>query len=302
MNQNELLARGFEAHRGHLRSVAYRMLGSLSEADDAVQESWLRLSRADTSGVENLRAWLTTVVGRVCLDMLRTRTARREDAFPDDVPLLPGSSGALATGLSAGFGDSGDPEHQAELADSVGIALLVVLETLSPAERLTFVLHDLFAVPFEEIAIIAGRSPAAVRQLASRARRRVQGSAVQGPDAGRARQRAVVEAFLDASRNGNFDALLALLDPGAVVRVDAAAAGFGAEAADGAQAVAVTFSGRAQAAELALIDGTAGAAWAPGGHPRVVFGFTLAGGRIARIDILADPAVLSGMDLEFVDK
>jgi RNA polymerase sigma-70 factor (ECF subfamily) len=302
MNQNELLARGFEAHRGHLRSVAYRMLGSLSEADDAVQESWLRLSRADTSGVENLRAWLTTVVGRVCLDMLRTRTARREDAFPDDVPLLPGSSAALATGLSAGFGDSGDPEHQAELADSVGIALLVVLETLSPAERLAFVLHDLFAVPFEEIAIIAGRSPAAVRQLASRARRRVQGSAVQGPDAGRARQRAVVEAFLDASRNGNFDALLALLDPGAVVRVDAAAAGFGAEAADGAQAVAVTFSGRAHAAELALIDGTAGAVWAPGGQPRVVFGFTLAGGRIARIDILADPAVLSGMDLEFVDK
>jgi RNA polymerase sigma factor (sigma-70 family) len=312
MDQNELLARGFEAHRGHLRSVAYRMLGSLTEADDAVQESWLRLSRADTSGVENLRGWLTTVVGRVCLDMLRARTSRREDPLPDDAPLLPGGSAGLAgssADLAAGPGGSGDPEHQAELADSVGLALLVVLETLSPAERLAFVLHDLVAVPFDEIAVIAGRSPAAVRQLASRARRRVQGSEVQGsavqepaPDAGRARQRAVVEAFLDASRNGNFDALLALLDPDAVVRVDATAAGFGAEGADGAQAVAVTFSGRAQAAELALIDGAAGAVWAPGGQPRVVFGFTLEGGRIARIDILADPAVLSGLDLEFADR
>ena len=321
MDQNELLARGFEANRGHLRAVAYRMLGSLSEADDAVQESWLRLSRADTSGVENLRGWLTTVVGRVCLDMLRSRSSRREDPLPDDAPLLPGGSAGLAGGraLAGGGGDPGDPEHQAELADSVGLALLVVLETLSPAERLAFVLHDLFAVPFDEIAAIAGRSPAAVRQLASRARRRVQGAEVRGvevqgaelqgtpvrgpaPDAGRARQRAVVEAFLDASRNGNFDALLSLLDPGAVVRVDAAAAGFGAERADGAQAVAVTFSGRAQAAELALIDGAAGAVWAPGGQPRVVFGFTLAGGRIARIDILADPAVLGGLHLEFVDR
>jgi RNA polymerase sigma-70 factor (ECF subfamily) len=315
MDRNELLARGFEAHRGHLRSVAYRMLGSLSEADDAVQESWLRLSRADTSGVENLRGWLTTVVGRVCLDMLRSRTSRREDPLPDDAPLLPGSSAGLAgAGLAGGRGDPGDPEHQAELADSVGLALLVVLETLSPAERLAFVLHDLFAVPFDEIAAIAGRSPAAVRQLASRARRRIQGSEVQSsevrgsavrgpaPDAGRARQRAVVEAFLDASRNGNFDALLALLDPDAVVRVDGTAAGFGAERADGAQAVAVTFSGRAQAAELALIDGAAGAVWAPGGQPRVVFGFTLAGGRIARIDILADPAVLGGLHLEFADR
>lgn len=320
MDQDELLARGFEAHRGHLRSVAYRMLGSLSEADDAVQESWLRLSRADTSGVENLRGWLTTVVGRVCLDMLRSRTSRREDPLPDDAPLLPGSSPGLAgAGLAGGRGDPGDPEHQAELADSVGLALLVVLETLSPAERLAFVLHDLFAVPFDEIAAIAGRSPGAVRQLASRARRRVQGSEVQSskvqssevrgsavrgpaPDAGRARQRAVVEAFLDASRNGHFDALLALLDPDAVVRVDATAAGFGAERADGAPAVAVAFSGRAQAAELALIDGAAGAVWAPGGQPRVVFGFTLAGGRIARIDILADPALLSGLDLEFVDR
>lgn len=311
MDQNELLARGFEAHRGHLRSVAYRMLGSLSEADDAVQESWLRLSRADTSGIENLRGWLTTVVGRVCLDMLRSRTSRREDPLPDAAPLLPGSSAGLARGsaeLAGGRGGSGDPEHQAELADSVGLALLVVLETLSPAERLAFVLHDLFAVPFDEIAVIAGRSPAAVRQLASRARRRVQGAEVQGVqgsaghDAGRARQRAVVAAFLDASRNGNFDALLALLDPDAVVRVDAAAAGFGAEGADGAQAVAVTFSGRAQAAELALIDGAAGAVWAPGGQPRVVFGFTLEGGRIARIDIVADPAVLSGLELEFVDR
>lgn len=317
MDQNELLARGFEAHRRHLRAVAYRMLGSLSEADDAVQESWLRLSRADTSGVENLRGWLTTVVGRVCLDMLRSRSSRREDPLPDDAPLLPGGSAGLVGGRAlaggggdpGGRGDPGDPEHQAELADSVGLALLVVLETLSPAERLAFVLHDLFAVPFDEIAAIAGRSPAAVRQLASRARRRVQGAELQGtpvrgpaPDAGRARQRAVVEAFLDASRNGNFDALLSLLDPGAVVRVDAAAAGFGAERADGAQAVAVTFSGRAQAAELALIDGAAGAVWAPGGQPRVVFGFTLAGGRIARIDILADPAVLGGLDLEFVDR
>lgn len=167
MDQNELLARGFEAHRGHLRSVAYRMLGSLSEADDAVQESWLRLSRADTSGVENLRGWLTTVVGRVCLDMLRSRTSRREDPLPDDAPLLPGSSAGLARGsaeLAGDRGGTGDPEHQAELADSVGLALLVVLETLSPAERLAFVLHDLFAVPFDEIAVIAGRSPAADRK------------------------------------------------------------------------------------------------------------------------------------------
>jgi RNA polymerase sigma factor (sigma-70 family) len=311
MDQNEMLARGFEAHRGHLRLVAYRMLGSLSEADDAVQESWLRLSRADSSGVENLRGWLTTVVGRVCLDMLRSRTSRREDPLPDDAPLLPGRS----AGLPGGPDGSGDPEHQAMLADSVGLALLVVLETLSPAERLAFVLHDLFAVPFDEIAVIAGRSPAAVRQLASRARRRVQGAGVhdaevQGPDvqdsaasdAARAQQRAVVEAFLDASRNGNLDALLALLDPDAVVRVDATAAGFGAEGADGAQAVAVTFSGRAQAAELALIDGEAGAVWAPGGQPRVVFGFTLEGGRITRIDILADPAVVSKLDLESLDR
>ena len=216
MDEHEWLAERFEANRTHLRAVAYRMLGSLSEADDAVQEAWLRLSRSDTSGVENLGGWLTTVVARVCLDMLRSRKSRREEPLDAHVPepIVSREDGI-------------DPEHEALLADSVGLALLVVLETLAPAERLAFVLHDMFAVPFDEIAPIVGRSPTAARQLASRARRRVQGAATV-PDADLTRQREVVDAFLAASRGGDFDALLAVLDPDVVLRADRAAVPAGA--------------------------------------------------------------------------
>jgi len=209
VDQHQFLAERFEANRAHLRSVAYRMLGSMSDADDAVQETWLRLSRADTSGVDNLTGWLTTVVARVSLDMLRSRTSRREDQYGDSVPEPPASHEGR-----------NDPEHEAVLADSVGLALLVVLDTLGPAERLAFVLHDMFAVPFEEIASILGRSPAAAKQLASRARRRVQGASDADIETDVTRQRAVVDAFLAASRDGDFDALVALLDPRVVLRAD----------------------------------------------------------------------------------
>jgi RNA polymerase sigma factor (sigma-70 family) len=278
MDDHDWLAERFEEHRPHLRAVAYRMLGSAAEADDAVQEAWLRLSRSGAGGVENLGGWLTTVVGRVSLDMLRARRARREDPLGDRLPdeLVSREGG-------------GDPEREALLADAVGPALLVVLETLTPAERLAFVLHDLFAVPFEEIAAVLGRSEAAARQLASRARRRVQGApATAAADPGR--QRAVVDAFLAAARDGDFDALVALLDPDVVLRADPAAVQAGAAAeVRGAPAVAGTFSGRARFARPALVDGAAGAVWAPGGRPRVVFAFTVAGGRITGIDLVADP-------------
>lgn len=254
MEEPQLLAQGFETHRSQLRAVAYRMLGSLSEADDAVQESWPRLSRTDTSGVENLRGWLTTVTGRVCLDMLRSRKSRREDPLEVLLP-LPAAAALRAVACAAASAAASDPEQQAVLADSVGIALLVVLETLTPAERLAFVLHDLFAVPFKEVAGIVGRSPAAARQLASRARRRVQHADTTTPDVDAARQREIVEAFLEASRNGEFDALLALLDPDAVLRVDGAAASSGASDALGAYSVASTFSGRAKAEQPAMVDG-----------------------------------------------
>ena len=264
MDEHEWLAERFEANRTHLRAVAYRMLGSLSEADDAVQEAWLRLSRSDTSGVENLGGWLTTVVARVCLDMLRSRKSRREEPLGAHVP-----------DPIVSREDGIDPEHEALLADSVGLALLVVLETLAPAERLAFVLHDMFAVPFDEIAPIVGRSPTAARQLASRARRRVQGAATV-PDADLTRQREVVDAFLAASRGGDFDALLAVLDPDVVLRADRAAVQAGASReVRGAAAVAKTFSGRARFAQPALVNGAVGAVWAPGGRPRVVFGFTI---------------------------
>jgi RNA polymerase sigma factor (sigma-70 family) len=290
MDEHEWLAERFEAHRGHLRAVAYRMLGSPSEADDAVQEAWLRLSRSDTSGVENLGGWLTTVVARVCLNMLQARTSRREE------PL-----GARLPEPAAGGAAGADPEDQALLADSVGLALLVVLDTLAPAERLAFVLHDLFAVPFDQIAGILDRSPAAARQLASRARRRVQ-TAGAVPDADRTRQRAIVDAFLAAARGGDFDALLALLDPDVVLRADRAAVQVGASPElRGAKAVAGAFSGRARAARPALVDGAAGAVWAPGGQPRVVFGFAVADGRIAGIDVLADPERLRRLDLVVLD-
>jgi RNA polymerase sigma factor (sigma-70 family) len=281
MDEHEWLAEQFEAYRTHLRSVAYRMLGSQTEADDAVQESWLRLSRSDTSGVENLGGWLTTVVARVCLDMLRSRESRREESLDEHVPEPIVSS---ENGI--------DPEHEALLADSVGLALLVVIDTLNPAERLAFVLHDLFALPFDEIAPIVRRSPTAARQLASRARRRVQGASTDS-DVDLTRQREVVDAFLAASHSGDFDALLAVLDPDVVLRADQAAMQMGAsDEVCGAQAVARQFSGRARAAQLALVNGAIGLVWAPGGQPRVVFGFTITQGKIVAIDQLADPESL----------
>ena len=286
MDEHEWLANEFEAYRSHLRAVAYRMLGSMSEADDAVQESWLRLSRSDTSGVENLGGWLTTVVARVCLDMLRSRESRHEESLDEHVPdpILSSEDGI-------------DPEHEALLADSVGLALLVVLDTLNPAERLAFVLHDLFAVPFDEIAPIVGRSPIAARQLASRARRRVQGAATDS-DVDLTRQREVVDAFLAASRSGDFDALLAVLDPDAVLRADQAAVHMGAsEEVRGALAVAKQFSGRARAAKLALVNGAIGLVWATSGWSRVVFNFTTMGKKIIAIDMLADPERLLELDL-----
>jgi RNA polymerase sigma-70 factor, ECF subfamily len=290
MNQNEWLAERFEAHRSHLRAVAYRMLGSLSEADDAVQEAWLRLSRSDPSRVANLGGWLTTVVARVCLDMLRSRKSRCEEPLDVHVP-DPIVSRA----------DAIDPAQQALLADSVGLALLVVLETLSPAERLAFVLHDMFAVPFDEIAPIVGRSPSATRQLARRARRRVQGAS-KVPDADPTSQREVVDAFLAAARGGDLDALLAVLDPDVVVRADRGAVPAGASRElRGARAVAeqaLTFSRLAHSARAALVNGVAGiVSWLPNGQPFSVMGFTVRRQRIVEIDILADPARLRALDL-----
>jgi RNA polymerase sigma factor (sigma-70 family) len=266
------------------------MLGSASEADDAVQEAWLRLDRADTSDVQNLGGWLTTVVARVCLDMLRARRSRREEPHGAQPP-------------EPTLGDEGgiDPEREALLADSIGPALLVVLDTLAPAERLAFVLHDMFAVPFDEIAAILGRSPDAAKMLASRARRRVQGAAAV-PDTDLSRQRAVVDAFLAAARGGDFEALLAVLDPDVVVRADRAAVRAGASReVRGAAAVAGTFSGRARFTRPALVNGAAGAVWAPGGRPRVVFGFTITGGKVVGIELLADPERLRELDLVVLD-
>ena len=279
----------------HLRAVAYRMLGSLSEADDAVQEAWLRLSRSDTGGVENLGGWLTTVVARVCLDMLRSRKLRREESLG---PHLPEPILSREDGV--------DPEHEALLADSVGLALLVVLETLPPAERLAFVLHDMFAVPFDEIAPIVGRSPIAARQLASRAHRRVQGAAVV-PDADLSRQREVADAFLSAAREGDFDALLAVLDPDVVLRADIGAGRAGVpRVIHGAQTVArqaLAFARLAGLARPVLVNGAPGiVASLPDGRPISVMGFTVAQGKIVEIDILADPARLRQMDLTVPDE
>ena len=285
MDENEWLAERFETHRNHLRAVAYRMLGSSSEADDAVQEAWLRLSRSDTREVENLAGWLTTVVSRICLNMLQTRKTRRESSLSLDEPAVDRPDVTAP-----------DPADEVVLADTVGVALQVVLDTLAPAERLAFVLHDLFAVPFAEIGSIIGREPAAARQLASRARRRVQGAST---DADPARQRKVVQAFLTASRSGDFAALLAVLDPDVVVRADGAAVTMGADAeVRGAGAVAETFSGRAQAARPALIDGVPGMVWSVGGTPKVVFDFTVVGDRIVAIEMLAEPTILAALDLE----
>jgi RNA polymerase sigma-70 factor (ECF subfamily) len=279
MSEHDWLAERFEENRPHLRAVAYRMLGSSAEADDAVQETWLRLSRAGVGGVENLGGWLTTIVARVSLNMLRSRTLRREE--PMDPP---------ATGQPVAPPNGTDPEHEAVLADSVGLALLVVLDTLTPAERLAFVLHDMFAVPFEEIAPIVERSPVATRQLASRARRRVQEAGPGDPPGEISRRREVVAAFLAASREGDFDALLTMLDPDIVLRADTAAAQMGADAeAIGPRAVAGIFSGRAKALRPALIDGAPGAVWTYRGETRVVFAFTFTGGTITAIEQIADP-------------
>jgi RNA polymerase sigma factor (sigma-70 family) len=281
------LAEQFEQHRGHLRSVAYRMLGSVSDSDDAIQEAWIRLSRSDADAVENLRGWLTTVVARVCLDMLRSRRARREDYVGSWLPE------PVVT-----VGDTADPEQEALIADSVGLALLVVLETLSPAERLAFVLHDMFGMPFDEIAPIVGRSEAATRQLASRGRRRVRGAEVQ-PDPDLAAQRRVVDAFLAASRAGDFDALLEVLDPEVVFRIDTGAA---AEPVVGARQVARRVLARgtpiAPLARPAVVNGTAGAVVRlAGGRLFAVVGFTVVDGRIVEIDLLADPAKLARIEL-----
>jgi RNA polymerase sigma factor (sigma-70 family) len=293
VDERDQLADRFEANRSHLRAVAYRMLGSVSEADDAVQESWLRLSRSKTAELENLRAWLTTVVARVSLDMLRSRKSRREE------PL-----GAHLPEPIVSREDGVDPEHEALLADSVGLALLVVLETLAPAERLAFVLHDMFAVPFEEIAPIVGRSPTAARQLASRARRRVRGAATSA-DAGLACQREAVDAFLAASREGDFEALLAVLDPDVVLRIDGGAvrAGLSREVR-GVRAVAeqtLTFSRLSPFVRPALVNGAAGVVVAPRGRPFAVMGFTVRRGKIVEIDVLADPARLRQLDLAVLD-
>ena len=273
MDEKKFLTKKFEANRAHLRAVAYRMLGSTSEVDDAVQETWLRLNRSDTSAVENLSGWLTTVVARVCLDMLRSRKSRREEPMGPQVP-EPAARDAH--------------ERDTEMADSVGAALLVVLETLAPAERLAFVLHDMFAVPFEEIAPIVGRTPAAARQLASRARRRVQGTP-QVPEADLGRQRQIVEAFLAASRDGDFEGLLAVLDPDVVFRADSAAQRLGSLAEiRGAAAVAETFKGRARAAKPALVDGRPALAVIMGGQLRIVLHLTITGDRISAVEAVAD--------------
>ena len=290
MDEHEWLAEQFEAERTHLRAVAYRMLGDLTEAEDAVQESWLHLSRSDTSGVENLGGWLTTVIARICLDMLRSRTSRREEPLEASVP-------EPITSREGGI----NPEQEALLADSVGLALLVVLDTLNPAERLAFVLHDIFAMPFDEIAPIVERSPTAARQLASRARRRVRGGAMT-KDADLTYQREVVDAFLAASRGGNFDALLALLDPDVVFRHDRTAVPAGASReVRGTPAVARQFSGRAQGARPALVNGSVGLVVARHGRLFLVLNLTVAHGKIVEINVVADPERLRQLDLAVLD-
>jgi RNA polymerase sigma factor (sigma-70 family) len=294
MVQQDWLAERFEEHRSRLRAVAYRMLGSLSEADDAVQDTWIRLSRIDADEVENLGGWLTTVLARVCLNMLRSRQTRREEPFGPHVPepILDPVAGM-------------DPEHEALLADSVGLALLVVLETLAPAERLAFVLHDMFAVPFDQIAPIVDRSPEAARQLASRARRRVRGSAPVG-DADPEQQRQVVEAFLAAAREGHFDALVALLDPDVVLRADSGPGLPGAtiEVRGAAEVAgrALTYARLQLLNRPVLVNGVLGMMAYRDGRPFSVGAITVRGGRIVEMDILADPERLRQLDLTAVEE
>jgi RNA polymerase sigma-70 factor (ECF subfamily) len=293
MDEREWMEERFEEHRTRLRAVAYRMLGSLSEADDAVQEAWLRLSRTDSSEIENLDGWLTTVVARVALKMLRSRNLRREEPLGVHLPE------PIIDRV-----DRMDPEHEALLADSVGLALLVVLETLSPPERLAFVLHDIFAVPFDEIATIVDRSPEAARQLASRARRRVQAENT-APDADLKAQREVVEAFLAAARDGDFDRLVAVLDPDVVLRVDLGPLLVGgSREVRGAAAVAsqaVTYSQLGILTQPALINGAAGSVSFRDGRPFSIGGVIVRGGKIVEMDILADPARLRELDLSVLD-
>ena len=289
MNERDYLAERFEEHRTHLRAVAYRMLGSVSEVDDAVQEAWLRLSRADATGIDNLGGWLTTVVARVCLDMLRSRQSRREEPFTPDAP-EPAATGTRGS----------SPEQEALLADSVGLALLVVLDRLAPAERLAFVLHDMFAVPFEEIAPILGRSAEAARQLASRARRRVRGGAAPDPDL--VRKREVVEAFIAALRAGDFEGLLAVLDPDLVVRADMAA---GAPTEIRGAAVwakgAVAYGHMARLTRPALVNGAIGVVVAPRGKLVRALRFTIANGKITEIEVIGNPARLGELAVSIVD-
>jgi RNA polymerase sigma factor (sigma-70 family) len=278
----------FEEHRDHLRAVAFRMLGSSGEADDAVQETWMRFSRTDTANVENLRGWLTTVVSRICLNLLRSRRTRREDALESDLP------------LAAGPGAGGDPESDAVMADSVGLALQVVIDALGPAERMAFVLHDLFGVPFDRIAPVLDRTTEATRQLASRARRRVrEGRDRAEADRDALQRKSVVDAFLAAAREGRFEDLLAVLDPDitVVADADAVATGFSAREVTGASAVAKIFNGQARDAVTVLVDGLAGAMWAPGGTPRSVLSFAVVDGKVTSIEIMNDPAAIAALEL-----
>ncbi len=291
MNERDWLTDRFEEHRSHLRAVAYRMLGSVSEAEDALQEAWLRACPADTTGVENMREWLRTIVGRVCLNILRTRRTRREEHsvhVPDPLVSLAGDA---------------DPEHEALLADSVGLAMLVVLDTLAPAERFAFVLHDMFAVPFDDIATLLDRSPAAARQLASRARRRVQGS--PEPDADLARQREVVDAFFAASRDGDFAALVAVLDPNVELRIDGGVLREEESlvlcGADAVAAHTATYSSLYPFVRPALVNGAAGAVVAPGGRMFSVMAFTVTNGKIIEIDALVDPERLAQIEVTAPD-
>jgi RNA polymerase sigma factor (sigma-70 family) len=302
--EKELVDR-FEAHRDHLRRVAHRMLGSVGEADDAVQEAWLRLSRSETGAVDNLGGWLTTVVARVCLDILRTRKSRREEPAERH-------AADLVARLDADLDMGSGPERQLLLADSIGVALLVVLETLAPAERVAFVLHDMFDLSFDDIAPIVGRSAVATRQLASRARRRVQ-LGRGASDADVSHQQALVGAFLSAARDGDFQALLAVLAPEVVLHADGVAVAAAAANQSigappfapevrGAAAVAEIFRGRARGARPALVEGAAGAAWAPGGQPRAVFGFVIAGDKIVEIEVTGDPARIAELDVRILGK
>jgi RNA polymerase sigma-70 factor (ECF subfamily) len=292
MNEADGRAERFEAHRSHLRAVAYRMLGSLAEADDAVQDAWLRYSRTDTADVDNLGAWLTTVVARVCLNQLRTRRSRREEPMPLHLPdpIISREGGP-------------DPQQEVLLADAVGLAMQVVLDTLGPAERVAFVLHDVFGLPFDEIAPIVGRSPTATRQLASRGRRRVQGSRAQ-PDSDLRAQRAVVDAFFAAARRGDIPALLAVLDPDVVVRADFGPASRASTQLHGAEAVAqsaASFSSLARYARPAVVNGTAGFVVVRDGAPFAVLGFTVRDGRVVELDVAGDPVRLRQLDLSVLD-